>query len=199
MPTGYTAGVADGTITSFKEFALLCARAFGATITLRDEPMSSDIPEFEPSPYHAEQLATLNRRKAEVEAMTTAQCYAEADAAFRIALDRHETRTEENRQRIERYRAMLQQAEAFEAPTEEHQAHRDFMISQLVESMKFDDDSKYLVQPERLSGEQWKAAALERIAREIAYHEKGWREEVERTNQRNAWVKALKDSLEHLD
>jgi hypothetical protein len=39
MPTGYTAGVADGTITEFREYALLCARAFGACIMLRDEPV----------------------------------------------------------------------------------------------------------------------------------------------------------------
>lgn len=199
MPTGYTAGVADGTITSFKEFALLCARAFGATITLRDEPMSSDIPEFEPSPYHAERLKELQKRKTEIVLMKTAQCYAEADAVFKRALDLHETRTEENRQRMERYRAMLEQAEAFEAPTDEHQAHKEFMVSQLRESMEFDDDSKFLKPPERLSGEQWKSTSLEQVDREIAYHEKGWREEVERTNQRNAWVKALKDSLEHLD
>jgi len=49
MPTGYTCQVQDGMITEFKEFALLCARNFGACITLRDEPLSPDIPEFEVS------------------------------------------------------------------------------------------------------------------------------------------------------
>ena len=46
MPSGYTEGVASGKVTEFKEYALLCARAFGACISLRDEPLSLEIPEF---------------------------------------------------------------------------------------------------------------------------------------------------------
>ena len=56
MPTGYTAGVADGSIIDFNEYALQCARNFGACILLRDEPLSSEIPEFEPSDYHEKAL-----------------------------------------------------------------------------------------------------------------------------------------------
>ena len=46
MPTGYTSGVATGEIKDFKTYALQCARAFGACIMLRDEPMSDEIPKF---------------------------------------------------------------------------------------------------------------------------------------------------------
>ena len=35
MPTGYTAAVCSGEITEIKDFALSCARAFGALITMR--------------------------------------------------------------------------------------------------------------------------------------------------------------------
>ena len=52
MPTGYTAGVQDGTVTDFSEFALQCARNFGALVTMRDDPWSTPIPErFEASEY----------------------------------------------------------------------------------------------------------------------------------------------------
>jgi hypothetical protein len=33
MPTGYTAKVNDGSITDLKSYALICARAFGASLT----------------------------------------------------------------------------------------------------------------------------------------------------------------------
>lgn len=55
MPTGYTAAVEDGTITEFDDFAWQCARAFGALIMMRDDPMSAPIPQkFEPTAEHVE-------------------------------------------------------------------------------------------------------------------------------------------------
>jgi len=58
MPTGYTYPVVEGKITEFSDFALSCARAFGALITMRDDPHDTPIPEtFEPSDYNAKKLA----------------------------------------------------------------------------------------------------------------------------------------------
>lgn len=52
MPTGYTAGVKDGTVTDFKAFVMQCARAFGALIDMRDDPSDVPIPKsFAPSSY----------------------------------------------------------------------------------------------------------------------------------------------------
>ena len=45
MPTGYTAGVQDGSIKTFKDYASLCARAFTALIELRDEPFTPRLPD----------------------------------------------------------------------------------------------------------------------------------------------------------
>ena len=36
MPTGYTAGILEGKIKTFPEFAKICMRAFGAAIHMRD-------------------------------------------------------------------------------------------------------------------------------------------------------------------
>ena len=40
MPTGYTAYIEDGDITTGKDFLMLCSRAFGVAIDVRDEPLS---------------------------------------------------------------------------------------------------------------------------------------------------------------
>ena len=40
MPTGYTAFIEDGDITTGREFLLLCSRNFGVAIDVRDEPLS---------------------------------------------------------------------------------------------------------------------------------------------------------------
>lgn len=53
MPTGYTAFIEDGDITTGREFLLLCSRNFGVAIDVRDEPLSVPTPtKFEPDPYY---------------------------------------------------------------------------------------------------------------------------------------------------
>ena len=55
MPTGYTAYIEDGDITTGKEFLKLCTRAFGIAIDLKDEPLSVPTPtHFEPDTYYKE-------------------------------------------------------------------------------------------------------------------------------------------------
>lgn len=54
MPTGYTHKIKDG--MTFKEYALRCARNFGALMDMRDDPMDAPIPIFTPSGYHEEKL-----------------------------------------------------------------------------------------------------------------------------------------------
>lgn len=51
MPTAYTADIAKG--ITFKQYAMNCARAFGALIDLRDKPANCEIPDVVyPSDYH---------------------------------------------------------------------------------------------------------------------------------------------------
>ena len=53
MPTGYTAYIKDGDITTGKDFLKLCLRNFGVAIDMRDEPLSKPVPtQFEPNPYY---------------------------------------------------------------------------------------------------------------------------------------------------
>src|SRR6056297_1005549 len=55
MPTGYTHQIKDG--ISFEKYALGCARAFGATISMRDDPPDAEIPEkFDESDHHLEKI-----------------------------------------------------------------------------------------------------------------------------------------------
>ena len=57
MPTGYTAVIQDNLDISMKDFALVCARAFGACVMMRDEPFDTPIPEeFVPDTYHTDKL-----------------------------------------------------------------------------------------------------------------------------------------------
>lgn len=55
MPTGYTAYIEDGEITTGEDFLKLCTRAFGVAVDLKDELLSVPTPtHFEPQPYYKE-------------------------------------------------------------------------------------------------------------------------------------------------
>lgn len=49
MPSGYTAGVGNGSVVEFGDYAWRCARAFDALVTMRDAqkfPIGSSHPTF---------------------------------------------------------------------------------------------------------------------------------------------------------
>ena len=54
MPTGYTTDIYNGKDVSFRDFALTCARQFGACIMQRDDP-ADEKPKIMPEEsYHTE-------------------------------------------------------------------------------------------------------------------------------------------------
>jgi hypothetical protein len=195
MPTGYTADLHDGKDVSFPEFVMRCARAFGALVTMRDEPMDASIPdEFKPSNWHIEQLEEARRRLAEIESWDDARAEAEAEKAYQEALRYREDTLVRNAAIRQRYENMLAQVKGWAPPTPDHQGLKDFMIQQLESSIDF--DCKYDPgEPERLSGSEYKAQQIADTQRDIDYHTEEHAKEVERAKQRTDWIRALRDSL----
>ena len=196
MPTGYTSNVATGKVTDFREYALQCARAFGACIELRDEPISSDIPEFTPSDHNAKALREAERGLAAFASMKHEDRRALYAAETEQRIARANERINENREQLKRYEAMLAKAKAFKAPTEDHKKFAAFIVSQLEESIRFDCMGDYYEKEKRpVPFEQWQSQKRAEFLRDIEYHEKANREEMERTAKRNEWVLALKRAL----
>lgn len=199
MPTGYTAAVSDGKVTTLEQFALDCARQFGACITLRDEPGGGDrIPEkFEPSDFNARRRVEDEVELHRVEAMTPAEAQSAAEAE-REAEEAQERRYAENRRQTrERYEAMLAKVHGWRPPTEEHDGLKNFMVQQLRESIEFDCRdwlAKATVAP-RPSGAEWRERKMAQLRDSIARNTKAHMEEVARCEKRTAWVRALRDSL----
>lgn len=196
MPTGYTADIKDG--ISFKTYAMNCARAFGACITLRDEPSGGDkIPEkFEPTDYHEKKIAEAETELAKLEGMTPEQCETMAGVEYREAEASRKARLREIAVQREKYEAMLEQVNAWTPPTPDHEKYHEFMRVQIEESIKFDCNTNYYDRPiQQQTGEEWAASRKEKLARDIAYHQKEHADEVERAERRTAWVSALRGSF----
>lgn len=195
MPTGYTAGVADGEVTEFADFAMDCARAFGALITMRDDPKGAPIPdEFKPDSYHQGALDKAKERLAEVQAWDAATADEKAMESHLKALATQESLVESDQVKRERYEAMLAKVEAWTPPTPDHDEMKKFMIEQLEGSIRFDCGYIWTA-PAAQTGEEFRAAEIASALHDVEYHAKHLAEDYERARQRTEWVRALRRSL----
>ena len=195
MPTGYTATLHDGE-QSFPDFALACARAFGALITMRDDPADAPLPDaFEPSTYYAVRAAELRSRIAEIEAWTDAAARDAAHRAWHSAWTRWNAGRAEREARKARYEAMIAQVEAWEPPTPDHLEMKRFMLDQLAESLRFDCGYE-APEPVEMTGDEYRLAEWERAQRDLGRAEAEQQKENERAASRTAWLAALRQSLE---
>lgn len=193
MPTGYTADISKG--ITFRQYALNCARAFGALIAMRDDPADAPIPErFEPTDYHANELQQATDRLAQLRLMSPAEAEQAATAAYNSACEERARQVREKDELRAKYEAMLAQVVAWKAPTPDHIEYKNFMEKQIRESIDW-DCRIFGDPPQQFTGAQWLAEEIRKAEWAINYHIKHDREERERVEGRNGWVKALRDSL----
>jgi hypothetical protein len=198
MPTGYTAPIKDG--ITFKQFALQCARAFGACIMMRDEPSNAEIPdEFKPDNYAHNAMLEAQKRMDKVKKMTDAQCAKESKKEYSQAAKYHNDKIKEDAELEVKYETMLAEVEKWTPPTPDHQGMKKFMREQITDSIKFDCGSNYhherLAELRQLSANEWRQKEVEKCLEEIQRNARSQREENDRSAQRTAWVKNLRDSL----
>lgn len=196
MPTGYTADVATGKIDNFADFAWICARNFGACVTLRDDKVEPTRPEkFEPSDFYIKEVAKARGRLGELLSMSDAEKRAARDATqAKVEEERGRINAERTEQRA-RYEYMLAEVEAWEPPTEDHQGMKDFMATQLRESIDFDcgDVSRFM--PDLPEAEKWFTNEVVEASRNVGRYAEEYAKEVARVASRNAWIEALATSL----
>lgn len=197
MPSGYTADLKLD--TPFEEFAFRCARGMGALIMMRDEPMNAPIPDsFAPSTYEFKALESAIASKAAYSEMSAQQLFDDI-ARHNAEMDRHAV---ESRERYATMRAayerMIGLVEAWQPPTEDHVNFKKFMLTQLRESLEWD------CHEDRVDGyypqftgtpDEWRQQLIVKAERDIAYYQKAWQEEQDRTKGRNDWIRALRKSL----
>lgn len=196
MPTGYTAAIKDG--ITFKEFALNCARNFGACISMRDEPNGTPIPDkFIQNDYH------LNKKKELQEEYSLLSLEDNGFWLKKVISDttkKEDQRIKWNNEKLElknKYLIMLNQVNDWVQPSSDHIHMKEFMVQQIEESIEWDCDVTYYSEPTKLPDAlEYKNKILRELEKDIAYHSKQHEEEVERVSQRNKWVKLLRESLD---
>lgn len=194
MATGYTYPVADGKITKFSDFALSCARAFGALITMRDDPMDAPVPnEIKPSTYHADKLPLLRAQIVSLQGMSSEDAQAGADRDYAAKLEDRAKSDRECAERNGRITAMLAAVEDWTPPSDDHAEMKRFMRDQLSMSI----DKPYARDPAaQMSGTDWLAAQIASAKHDLEYHEAENAKEIERARTRTEWIQQLRASLE---
>lgn len=195
MSTGYTHAIKDG--ITFKEYAMSCARAFGALIRMREEPSDAEIPEkFEPSDYHTKRLVELNDELKEKSRWADTRW-----AQYNIEQNekREKDRNKDIAERIElkkKYEDMLAQVNAYVSPSNDHDSFKEFMKKQIEESIPWDCSTSYYdgVETEKTWKDE-KKEVMSELKRSISYHEKEELKEIHRTNENNLWLSQLRKSL----
>jgi len=194
MPTRYTADLYEGKEVIFEEFVMKCARAFGALITMRDEPLDAPIPEeFRPSDWHLKEMEKARQRQAEIQSWDEERAEQKAEKAYQKAVRRRNEIIAQNTQIRQRYEKMLAQIQAWIPPTPDHKELKQFMIDQLKGSIEFDCSIPDELQ--QLSGAEYKQQQIAKTQRDIEYHTKEHEKEKRRTRERNNWLRALRESL----
>ena len=193
--TGYTSGVIDGKIATLKDFAMLCARAMGACIMMRDEPSSTAIPdEFRPSTWSKDAQAMAQEELDALLALSPAEVVAKATSFYVDERTRREKANEECRLARARCLEMALKVDAWQPPTPDHQGLKTYMFDQLRITAEGNSDL-YDEPLEEKTPTAWLAARLFEIRARIASYEKSQFEENERTASRNQWLRDLRASL----
>lgn len=193
MPTGYTSEIYDGKNVTLRDFAIRCARGMGALISMRDELLDAPLPlQLQPSTEHYDsRVAAAKARIAELEAMTSEERCAAAAKYNDEVCARNEKRVKENDALRQTYERLIAETEAWQGAPE---GLKEFMLSQLNESMRFDTSSAPYTEEETSAG-VWYGRQLAAAYGDIETWTKYRDEEVDRTKARNEWLAQLHASL----
>lgn len=195
MPTGYTAGILDGTTNTFQDFAKLCTRAFGATMHLRDESLDTEYKPQKPGKYHFEKIEEANKLMQKANSLTDEQLISERKIELKASIELAKKAIEKETANKEKLEAMLQEAKDFIPPTSEHQGIKDFMVNQIEETIKFDCDSTYYSELlesskkelENLDAWSIRSAMIGKAQKDLDYNRTELNKEVARCNNSNQW------------
>lgn len=196
MPTGYTYQLCEEEI-SFEKFACNCARAFGACITLIDEPLSTPIPEkFEPDDYYLKEIKGSKKELKKLSSFDDDKKIKWGKNKQKKDIEQNEKYLNKIKEQNQRLKNMIKQVKEWIPPSKDHEHFKEFMIKQLEISI---DDPIYTkeqitniktMKPLDLFNEK-----VQKLKDDIIYNEKHYKEECDRINERNLWIKQLRDSL----
>jgi len=195
MPTGYTAGILDGTTKDFKQFAKHCSRAF--MVHLRGEPMNSEYKKREPSDYHLKAIEEAKNELRGIDILTDEQLIIQEKNRLIESKKYHLENKEKAESNKIKMDSFLEEAKKYVPPTDKHQGIATFMIEQLEKTIDFDLNSTYHIDKlktidaeiENVNADDIRSAIKEKSLKDISYHTNEHEADVKRCDEHNQWYK----------
>ena len=197
MPSGYTADIQND--ISFEEYALGCARAFGACIEQRGDS-AGDAPKLREADTHykkklPEALAFLGY----LQSLDDAQQEEFGNEERDKEIVRIRGKLDETQALKVKYEQMLDKVKGWEPPTPNHVKLKDFMFKQIVDSIVFDCDTSYYTKALQAAVTKtpldFYQEALKNAEWECDHYESQLNETNLRVEEANAWIIQLYKSL----
>ena len=207
MPTGYTAFIEDGDITTGREFLLLCSRNFGVAIDVRDEPLSVPTPtKFEPNPYYKKSYEDAVKELEEAETLTFDTAKLRRQSEYEKKIKRAREIAAKMAEMNQRYQKVRREVELWIPPTDDHSGIKRFALEQIDMCVKQNNDmfeyyQKILNVPFDDSDEAVRTYMQENIAscEDSARRAKErYEEEIQRANEKTEFMQSFISSLENL-
>lgn len=197
MPTGYTSGIYEGKGTSFEEYMLSCAKAFGANISLRELPLGSEIPVYEPDNYHIECFGKTLKKLQKTFKMSDEEIQEEITKRYESTVNQKNEGILKANTLSERYKQMLDKVELWQPPTNEHLKLKEFALEQLKISIENDCRTSYLdnLVSEMETVKEYRDRMFSICKKDLLYHLDSYNREIERVKERNKWNSELRKSL----
>lgn len=197
MVTGYTAAIEEG--CTFKEYAMGCARAFDACITMRDDRSDAKIPEkFNPSDYYLKQVSKCEADLARLKSLPEDEAKAEESREREGETARREAYRVECERKAQRYERIREDVVAWTPPEgDEHDDFKAFMLSQIdlcLPNMRMRDG--FWTELVEVSGSEWRARQVTAVEENIAYAREQYAKECNTAAGRTKWVTDLRVALE---
>ena len=201
MPTGYTAGILDGTTKDFNQFAKHCSRAF--IMHLRDEPMDSEYKKREVSDYHTKAIEKAKKELKQLESLSDEDIILQEKNKLIESKKYHLDREEKNKTDKIKLESFLEKAKNYNPPTEKHQGIANFMIEQLEKTIDFDCIGNYHstaietidLEIKNLNANEIRSKIKEQSDKDIAYHTKEHEADVKRCEEHNQWYEDFIENL----
>lgn len=203
MPTGYTAGILDGEIKTFEQFAKGCIRAFGAAMHMRDDSTKKEYVAPEQSNYYLNQLQQKNNDLVKIKLMSDDEIIQQQKDKIKEENEYLLNNLYKKQNNKVKMLEMLQQAKEYQPPTEEHEGIKKFMIEQLTITIDHDCDVEYN-EGKLLKNEQ-KSLNIDPVKlrnditndllERIEYYKQEQKKETERCEHSKKWAKDFFESL----
>lgn len=199
--TGLTSLVAENDNVTLEQFAMRCARHFGALIDMRDEPMDAPIPEeIEVNEHYRKDYEMAKAEYENFIANPPTDEELEKQYNDYVAEETEKAKQENEERRIirERYEAMLAKVRKWQPPTSDHFRLKGFMEQQLTESIKWDckEYEPYIMKKDEFISSH---KAPEPLKECMELYKNIWQTHVIVVNSRNKWLKDLRESLRNVE